>query len=144
MLQASEYYNEEYNIVVQLMPNCPNRGVDEINSSYKKFLESNRIFQISAVKMGWLNPWWSLTLTENSDPNWMFPDALKERSQDLPTSYCPTGAIWMARVTDFLEQKTFYGKELKIEPLDDWRSGVDIDDIDDLNFAIALRANVQQ
>ena len=67
----------------------------------------------------------------------LFPEASGRRSQDLPDLFCPTGAIWVANVAKFLEEKTFYGSNHRFEPMP-WERAVDIDDHDDLRFAHAV------
>ena len=64
----------------------------------------------------------------------MFPEALKKRSQDLDPLYCPTGAIWIAKVEHLQRQGSFYGNPLIFFPID-WKSAIDIDDYADLEMA---------
>jgi N-acylneuraminate cytidylyltransferase len=66
----------------------------------------------------------------------MFPGALKARSQDLSHLYCPTGALWIASVSQFKEHGTFYMPEHSFHPLS-WLSALDIDDEADLDMAKA-------
>ena len=64
-------------------------------------------------------------------------EALKARSQDLPTLYCPTGAVWWSTAGALRREGTFYmadhtGWELP------WGRAVDIDDEDDWQLAELL------
>jgi N-acylneuraminate cytidylyltransferase len=135
--QAQNYWNEEYAVAIQLMANCPIRGVREIAQSYKHFIGGKANFQLSCFKFGWMNPWWATKLDENLIPEFIFPEALKKRSQDLPDLFCPTGAIWIARTKQLLEDKTFYGQGLTFHPID-WKAAVDIDNYEDVEFAEAV------
>jgi CMP-N-acetylneuraminic acid synthetase len=135
--QCRDILSEEYINVVQLLPNCPLRGADEISKAYHHFIENDLSFQISCFKFGWMNPWWAFILDENNMPHSLYPDALKKRSQDLPPVYCPTGAIWIARVDSLRHAGTFYGPNHQFYPMP-WESAVDIDDYDDLLFAETL------
>jgi N-acylneuraminate cytidylyltransferase len=135
--QAEEYYNESYDVVVQLMANAPLRGMNEIMEHYNHFIVNNRDFQISSFKFGWMNPWWAAKLNENNKPEWVFPEAITKRSQDLEDLYCPTGVIWIAKVNKLKDANTFYGSNYKFCEIS-WKSAVDIDDYDDLEFAKAL------
>ena len=99
----------EYDNVVQLMANCPLRGTQDIRNSFNNFLSKKLEFQISSFKFGWMNPWWSVKISETGKPIPIFPESLKTRSQDLPDLYCPTGAIWIAKVPALLRANTFYG-----------------------------------
>lgn len=135
--QAMAYWQESYHTVVQLMANCPLRNDEDIRQALSAFEQKQRTFQISCFRYGWMNPWWAVTLDETGSPEKLFPEAARQRSQDLPPLYCPTGAIWIARATDFLEAGTFYGNDHQFEELS-WQSAVDIDDYDDLAFASAV------
>lgn len=134
VLQASDYWSEDYDIVVQLMANCPIRTAQDIQKAVSAFECKNREFQISCFKMGWMNPWWAAKLNRNMEPQKIFPEEMKKRSQDLPDLYCPTGAIWISKFDNLLHEKTFYGTKHFYEPIS-WISAIDIDDYDDLRFA---------
>lgn len=141
--QAMTYWKENYHTVVQLMANCPLRNAANITAALNAFEQYSRTFQISCFRYGWMNPWWAVNLDDNGRPARLFEDALTQRSQDLPELYCPTGAIWIAKVVDFINAGTFYGKEHYFEPMS-WENAVDIDDNEDLNFARALWLKRQQ
>ena len=132
--QAQEYWHEEYDVVIQLMANCPTRGSKEIAQSFDHFKSGKANFQLSCFKFGWMNPWWAAKLDQNSRPESIFPDALKKRSQDLPDLYCPTGAVWIARTRQLLQDKSFYGQGHTFHSLD-WKFAVDIDNYEDVEFA---------
>jgi N-acylneuraminate cytidylyltransferase len=132
--QAQEYWNEEYENVIQLMANCPIRRSRDIVSSYEHFINTKVNYQLSCFKFGWMNPWWAIKLDENLRPDFIFPEAMKTRSQDLPELFCPTGAIWIARVDQLLIDKTFYGQGHTFYPID-WKAAVDIDNYEDVDFA---------
>jgi CMP-N-acetylneuraminic acid synthetase len=132
--QAQEYWHEEYDVVIQLMANCPIRGSREIAQSLENFINNKANFQLSCFKVGWMNPWWAAKLDKNLSPEFIFPDALKKRSQDLPDLFCPTGAVWIARTRQLLKDETFYGKGHTFYPID-WKAAVDIDTFEDVEFA---------
>lgn len=139
--QAQKCWNEDYDIVVQLMANCPLRGAIEIIASYDNFIKRGPSFQISAFKFGWMNPWWAAKLDGNSSPHYIFPEALKTRSQDLEELYCPTGAVWIADVKKLIKEKTFYGPGHTLFPIE-WKAAVDIDNYEDVDFAKAIYASL--
>jgi CMP-N-acetylneuraminic acid synthetase len=128
---------EEYESVVQLMPNCPLRRASDIGDAYRHFVTSGSRFQISCFKFGWMNPWWAVTVDDRGRPAPLFPEMLKKRSQDLPDLYCPSGAIWIANARALMESKTFYGESHIFYPID-WKAAVDIDTSEDLEFARAV------
>jgi N-acylneuraminate cytidylyltransferase len=86
-----------------------------------------------------MNPWWAGKLKDRYKPESISPEALKARSQDLPDLFCPTGAIWIARISELLKTDTFYGPDYTMYPIP-WQHAVDIDDMEDLKMAEALKA----
>lgn len=138
--QAMDHWQESYTSVTQLMPNCPLRTADDIENAISKFEEKDRNFQISCFKFGWMNPWWAIKLDPAGLPKFLHPEAVDQRSQDLPELFCPTGAIWIAKADALLASKTFYGNNYVFEPMP-WKNAVDIDDSDDMTFAKALAQN---
>jgi len=137
LYQAIEYWGERYTSVTQLMANCPLRTSDDIRQAVSQFEQQERSFQISCFKYGWMNPWWAVELNSSGRPERLFPEAATQRSQDLPELFCPTGAIWIARMDELLWAQSFYGQNHVFEPIS-WESAVDIDDYDDFRFAEVL------
>ena len=135
--QAEHYYGETYDVVVQLMANAPIRNEIDIANHYNHFIESSLEFQISCFPFGWMNPWWAFKIDEHHNHEWLHTEALKQRSQDLSKLYCPTGAIWIAKKDQLFQAKSFYGPGFKFYEID-WKSAVDIDDFEDLDFAKAV------
>jgi N-acylneuraminate cytidylyltransferase len=126
--------NLQYDIVVQLMANCPLRNAVDIRNSIYNFVEKKSSFQISCFKFGWMNPWWAHSIDEQQIVTPLFPKALKSRSQDLPNLYCPTGAIWIALVNKLIKTGSFYENLYNLFQLP-LQSSIDIDDYDDLEMA---------
>jgi N-acylneuraminate cytidylyltransferase len=140
LIQMEQHKLVHYDVVVQLMPNCPCRTADDIVNSYDNFLNSSADFQISVFRFGWMNPWWAMILDgKTMKPKPLFSEALKSRSQDLEELYCPTGAVWIAEAEGLKKQKTFYGEGYAVFPLN-WRNSVDIDDMDDLRMAEVIKS----
>lgn len=132
--QAEAFWGEKYETVVQLMPNCPLRGDLEILDALRNFESREGDFQISCFEYGWMNPWWAAELDDKGFPSQLFEGALKKRSQDLPKVYCPTGAIWIAKVNALKCAGKFYGPGHHYYPMK-WDAAVDIDDAEDLKMA---------
>lgn len=126
---------KEYDVVAQLMPNCPLRKAKDIREALEVFLLNNHSFQISSFAYGWMNPWWAHTIDEHFTARPLFSDEKRnQRSQDQEKLYCPSGAIWIAKVPLFLSEKTFYGPAYRFVPLS-WTAAMDIDDAEDLKMA---------
>lgn len=129
---------KKYDMVVQMMPNCPLRNAEDIEKALENFIENNLDFQISCFPFGWMNPWWAYRLEKDNTPIPVFEDEMRNRrSQDQPELYCPTGAIWIAKANKLLESKNFYGKDFKFFPMN-WQSALDIDTYEDLEMANVL------
>jgi len=124
-------------VVVQLMANCPLRKEGNIIDAFDYFKALEASSQISCFKFGWMNPWWAVTLSEDGRPNSLFPEASQTRSQDLPPLYCPTGAIWIAKVAHLMEHQTYHTPDRIFWPMP-WGDAVDIDDREDLRMAELL------
>lgn len=135
--QAEAFYNEKYDIVIQLMANAPLRDETDILNHYKIFLKEKRTFQISSFKFGWMNPWWAFKMDQNGNGEWIMKEGIGKRSQDLEDLYCPTGVIWIAEVGALKKANTFYGPGFVFCEIN-WKHAVDIDNVDDLEFAKVL------
>ena len=97
---------------------------------------------ISAFKYGWMNPWWAFKKDSNDNPKQIFNQATNNRSQDLESLYCPTGAIWFAKTDLFLKSKDFYGPDFKMIDID-WKHAIDIDNYEDLEMAEIIYKVIQ-
>ena len=123
--------------VCQLMANCPLRTAADVVDSHTQFVASGARSQISVVRYGWQNPWWAMERRDDFALRPLFPDALEQRSQDLPALFCPTGAIWWARTDVLREAGTFHVEDRTGWEID-WRHGLDIDDESDWQMAELL------
>ncbi len=123
--------------VIQLMANCPNRNTKDIEEAILNFSNRKLNFQISSFKYGFMNPWWAHKIDANNKPQALFPNEIKMRSQDLPELSCPTGAIWIAKKINLLNENTFYGNAHEFFDLS-FASAIDIDDLHDLEICLKL------
>jgi CMP-N-acetylneuraminic acid synthetase len=137
LVQAEKYWNIKFDTVTQLMANCPLRTAKDITSFATEFNRKDTNFLLSCFKFGWMNPWWAFKLNEQNNHTFIFPDALKKRSQDLDDLFCPTGSIWMAKGKALKKSQSFYGDKQQFSPIH-WIAAVDIDDKQDLEFAMSL------
>lgn len=135
--QAEQYWGDTYTSVTQLMANCPLRNSSDIQDAIFHFEQSAAPAQISCFKFGWMNPWWAVQLSPEGKPTPAFPEMRKFRSQDLPSLYCPTGAIWISTRNALKQHRTFYAPEHTFHAMH-YISAVDIDDQDDLDMAQAF------
>lgn len=134
--QAEQYWGEQFDVVSQLMANCPLRDAADITASVQNFVSKDVESQISSFRYGWMNPWWAAKLNQQGTPEYLFPEARAARSQDLPPLYCPSGALWIARASALKSQRTFYVPSHTFHSLS-WISAMDIDDAEDFEMAKA-------
>jgi pseudaminic acid cytidylyltransferase len=130
-------YNTSFSSVAQLMPCCPLRTAHDVQESFNQFESTGAYSQISVVGYGWQNPWWAMQQNERHELEPLFEQKLASRSQDLPTLFCPTGAIWWARTALLLQTRSFHvqgrtGWEIP------WQRGIDIDTLEDFLMAEVL------
>lgn len=131
-------FDETYDMVVQLMANCPLRDYTEITKATEFFETNGHNFQISCFQYGWMNPWWAHRLDNDMKAKPLFTEEMKgKRSQDLDSLYCPTGAIWIAQTAALIQSKSFYGEDYRFFPMS-WRKALDIDDYEDLKMVEIL------
>ena len=134
--QAEQHWGEKFDVVSQLMANCPLRDASDISAAVRNFMDSGAPAQVSCFRFGWMNPWWAFKLNAAGGYDRMFPEAWTSRSQDLPHLYCPSGALWIARADALRAARTFYMPSHTFHELT-WMSAMDIDDADDLKMAKA-------
>ena len=134
--QAEQHWSEKFDVVSQLMANCPLRDAADIKASIQNFHNKDVESQISSFRYGWMNPWWAAKLDQQGTPEYLFPEARVARSQDLPPLYCPSGALWIARTPAIKSSRTFYVSSHIFQPLS-WISAMDIDDAEDFEMAKA-------
>lgn len=123
--------------ICQCMPNCPLVHSADIVEHWRRFKDGDRLFQISVIPYRGVYPQWAVVSDEQQGGRWLFGERSLVRSQELPRTFCPTGAIWWARTRNFLAQNAFYGSPFHLAPMDPNR-GIDIDDEEDLKLAELL------
>lgn len=137
-------YTSSPDTVTQLFAVCPLITSADIKKSIFSYQANQRVFQISCAPFATGNPWWAFRLGKDNTAQWLFHEALSKRSQDLPKTFFPTGAIWIAQWDALLKANTFYGPSVKYEPIS-VECGIDIDWVEDLNYAerlLRLRSDV--
>ena len=134
-VNQSEKYFGKFDIVVQLMPNCPIRTLKTLNLSIKNFIKSKKNSQISFFEYGFANPWWAhIIKNKNIRPYNKEKFFANKRSQDLKKMYCPTGSIWISKISTLKKYKTFYSLSYGFF-LMSFDEAIDIDTYEDLKIA---------
>ncbi len=132
-LNQSEKYFGRFDIVVQLMPNCPLRKLKTLNQSIENFFKKKKNSQISFFEYGFANPRWAHQIKKSK----IIPlnkKNLYRRSQDMNNLYCPTGSIWISKVKTLKKFRTFYSPSYGYF-LINFDEAIDIDTYDDLILA---------
>lgn len=103
-----------FDIICLLQPTTPFRKVEDIDSSIRKFIDSNYDSLISVLPVPHqFNPNW--VFFTNSNNTLMLSTGGCEpinRRQDLPKAYYRSGDIYLAKTDTLLNQKSFYTKNL--------------------------------
>lgn len=133
---AERLSEQKFDVVVQLMPNCPFRCSDTIRRFMEAFenMTGSESSMISCMKYGPFNPHWAFQLRADGTGDPLISSALVKRSQDLNELYCPSGAIWACSRHWLGNQKSFYGDSTKFFDLG-MIAAFDIDTHDDLEVA---------
>lgn len=141
--QAISYFDEHYDIVAQLMPNCPIRNAHNIAMLMNQFTNTNAPYVISAFKYGFMNPRWAVTLDSYGHPTHIHDVAVNSRSQEQPELFCASGAVWIGLWSQLEKEETFFGNGHIYHPIP-WENALDIDDNDDLRLARAVYTMLTQ
>lgn len=128
---------DAFDFVAQLMPNCPLRKDKDIRCSFFELLSAGDDFQISVAKFHWQNPWWAMTMNSQGVLSPIQATKSLARSQDLPELFCPSGAIWWAKIRSLISAGTFHA-EGKVGFELPWYRAIDIDTKDDWLLAESL------
>ncbi len=129
--------NEQPKFVFQLLPTCPFRTVADLESVNHLLREDEDRSIITCNSPMGANLWWAATLETNLKPNFLFPEELKKRSQDLPKTFVPNGAVWASKINILQQYNSFYNPKLVFCEIP-WLSGFDIDTPEELEIARTL------
>lgn len=130
--------NVDSTVIAQLLPVCPFRNAQDVTMVIGSFIgDSERRSIISGGKYLFQPPWWACSPDRDGSPRYLFPEALKQRSQDLEELFAPNGAIWVSTLQSLLRHGSFYSPNHRMVELP-WKSGLDIDTEIDFQIAQAL------
>ena len=131
-LNEHEDYRSEY--ILLLQPTSPLRTVADIENAIQTLKDKEARAVVSVCECDH-HPWWSNILPENGNmKDFLRPDILNKRRQDLPVFYRLNGAIYLTD-TDYLHEcNGFFGPNTFTYKMPKSRS-VDIDS--DVDFKLA-------
>lgn len=123
-------------IVVLLQPTSPFRTSSDIDAAVDIFLKNECDSVISVVEADH-PPYWNMVVEGPYLQPLLDPESLRVRRQDLPKTYSPNGAIYIASVETLERTHSFYTPKIKPYIMPAERS-LDIDSEFDLLFAEAI------
>lgn len=127
--------SENYDYTVLLQPTSPLRTSKHIDESLGMLYQKKADAIISVCEVDHPIEWCNILPIDLSLRNFLSPEILSKRSQDLPKRYRINGAIYIVKTERFLREKTFFIKDNIYAYIMDKFSSVDIDDEFDFNFA---------
>lgn len=137
ILHAIQTLSERYDYVVVLQPTSPLRIAEDIEGCIEKCIDLNKPACVT-VSMPDKSPYWMYHVDENEILKPVLPqkEAILLR-QKLERVYALNGAVYVAKIDWFLENKRFIGEETAAYIMPRERS-LDIDDELDLRVFEAI------
>ena len=110
VMHALEVLVEPFDLVVLLQPTSPFRSIADLEGALAAFVESGAPSCISVTEPD-QSPFWMYQMDERCHLSRLIsPPSVVDRRQDLPPVYAANGAIYIADVDWFRENRTFIGK----------------------------------
>ncbi|ANT64170.1 acylneuraminate cytidylyltransferase family protein [Prosthecochloris sp. CIB 2401] len=123
--------------IVYLQPTSPLRTSTHIDAALRRMAELTTTTLLSVTELK-ASPYKSFTIDESGQLQSLFDEKLSNcRRQDLPKTYIPNGAIYVFRLSDFLERGGFPSNGSVPFVMSD-RESVDIDTEEDLHLVEQL------
>lgn len=138
-LQKLREQGDEYDTIVAMLPTCPFRSAQDIRQAMQLYQDRQAQFLLSVSEFSH-TPFAALNANEQGFVKPFFTEHWGKRSQLLPTAYRPNGAIHIMDVAAFEKAQTYIAEPLLSYVMPASRS-IDIDNIEDLEFARFLVAN---
>ncbi len=133
------YKNYKPDIIIYLQPTAPFRNTDDIDNAVSLFLENKAK---SLVSVSEYSPYWCLKIEKKYLRPFFSWKYFKMRSQDLPKSYIPNGAIFISTPQVLQKYKSFYCNPILPYIMPKERS-IDIDSQLDLMLAEEIIKNAK-
>ncbi|MBF4521107.1 acylneuraminate cytidylyltransferase family protein [Acinetobacter towneri] len=130
--------NSNFEYIVLLQPTSPLRTTKHIDEAIT-VLETKKADAVISVSEADHSPLWMNTLTnDHSLKNFLSPEIINSRSQDLPQYYRLNGAIYICKTKKILREKTFFISENIYAYVMEKESSIDIDTEIDFKWASFL------
>ena len=106
-----EELGHKYDILCVLLTTTPLRTKDDIINAYNLFINQDGSSFLMGVTDYLFDPFLALKDVDGHlEP--VFPEYVNKRRQELPKVYVDNGAIYIVRIKEFLNKRTFYGPNL--------------------------------
>jgi CMP-N,N'-diacetyllegionaminic acid synthase len=136
LIHALDNVAENFDYLVLLQATSPFRQAEDIDAAIACCARTGAPACVTVVDSG-KSPYWMFQLGEDQRLAPVLPGGTKKHRQQLPRSYAPTGAVYVAEVSWFREHMTFYAAETVGQVMPPERS-IDVDTPLDLKLARAL------
>lgn len=140
VLKSYKQFGIEFDTFALLQPTSPLRNYQDIQNAYH-LLEQKRAIAVISVCETEHSPLWCNTLPEDNSLFGFLGKETNKQRQKLDKYYRINGAIYMARVKDFLEDTDLYrqGSYAYRMPAD---RSIDIDTLLDFKIAETIKKNI--
>ena len=124
---------KSYKYVMILLPTTPTINDNDLISAYDNFIEANNpcLMSINETRN---NAFTSIVIDDKGLVTPIFPDKVKNKSQELPATYDLNAAITILKIEDFLKEKSYFLSPMSSYILD-MKKAVDVDTHADFNYA---------
>ena len=138
VLQILKEQGECFDYIVLLQPTSPLRTSAHIEHAFRLMEDKNAIGAVSVCRTEHPVEWMGKIPEGGLMDSFIREAELEKSSLDCALSYQINGAIYIASVDRFLDERTLFLKSGMVAYVMDRASSVDIDDEDDLNLAACL------
>ncbi|UUX92260.1 acylneuraminate cytidylyltransferase family protein [Methanoplanus endosymbiosus] len=135
----NEYKLNPDDIIILLQPTSPLRNEIHVKEALETFL-SGKGSSLVSVTNPEHPPQWNFKVENDYLVPLMDERFIFMRSQDLPETYIPNGAIYISRVSTIVNKKTFYCKDI-LPYVMSREDSIDIDEALDLKLAEIIIEN---
>jgi N-acylneuraminate cytidylyltransferase len=135
ILHALDNLDEVFEYVVLLQATSPLRAPADIDGTIARCIDSGASACVAVAEPA-KSPYWMFRL-DGAGRLRPLLEMPKGRRQDLPPAYCPTGAVYVAKVDWFRNHRSFYSEET-VAWITPSERAIDVDGALDLRLADSL------
>jgi CMP-N,N'-diacetyllegionaminic acid synthase len=125
----------EYTYVILLQPTSPLRNQKHIDDAIELLQAKKADSVVSVSKLDFCPMWANIIGEDLSLENFLRPEVIGLRSQELPDYYRLNGAIYIIKTEELLAKKTVFINKNVFAYIMNQDSSVDIDTMDDFRYA---------